>query len=168
MKKLSRNPMRPEHEPGAFVEIWQPSWKCFCCHDSGIVVSHLARIAIEGFDSNRDKLPRCQNKGCEEGSHWDGDSVTHCVDYRLTPAICQELDSIERSNWRRTTELKQQQIREHVAQLSQKKSLRQRDRTPDEQISAIEKHTAVLAGWGLEAQNEEEKEWLASRNEMYD
>jgi hypothetical protein len=150
MKKLSRSPMRPEHEPGTLVEIWQPSWKCFCCHDSGIVVSHLARIAIEGFDFNRDKLPRCQNQGCEEGSHWDGDSVTHCVDYRLTPAICQELDSIERSNWRRTTEFKQKQILEHVAQLSQKKSLRHRERTPEEEMSARQKHAAVVAGWGFE------------------
>lgn len=168
MKKISRNPMRPEHEPGAQLEIWQPTWKCFCCHDSGIVVFHLAKIAIEGFNFNRDKLPRCQNPGCEEGSHWDGDSVTHCVDYRLTPAICQELDSIERSNWRRTTEFKRQQILERIAQLSQNKSIRQGERTPEEETSASQKHAAVLASWGLEAQNDSERKWLASRSEVYE
>ena len=139
---------------------------------SGIVVSHLAAIVIERFDANRDKLPRCQNPGCDVGSHWDRDSVTHCVDYRLTPAICQELDSIEREDWRRTTELKQQQIlekvTEKVAQLSRQKSLRHRVRTLDEEISARDKNAAVVAGWGLEAQNDSEREWLTSRSEMYE
>jgi ABC-type proline/glycine betaine transport system substrate-binding protein len=60
MKKLPRFPMRPEKESEAEVEIWQPNWKCFCCHDSGIVVSHLAAMVIEEFDFKRDKPPRCQ------------------------------------------------------------------------------------------------------------
>lgn len=163
MKKLPRNPMCPKKETGTEVEIWQPSWKCFCCHDSGIVVSHLAAMVIEEFDFKRDKPPRCQNPGCNSGSHWDGDSITQCVDYRLTPAICQELDSIEREDWRRTTELKQKRILEHMAQLSQKMNLRKRERTSEEEMNTRQKHAAVMAGWGLEAQNDAEREWLASR-----
>jgi hypothetical protein len=44
MKKFPREPMRPDKEPGAEVEIWQPRWNCFCCHDSGIVHHHLAAL----------------------------------------------------------------------------------------------------------------------------
>jgi hypothetical protein len=163
MKKLAREPMRPEKESNTEVEIWQPNWKCFCCHDSGIVVSHLAAMVIEEFDFKRDKPPRCQNPGCNSGSHWDGNSITQCVDYRLTPAICQELDSIEREDWRRTTKLKQKRILNSVEKLSQEMSLRKRKRTSEEEINTKQKHDAVLGGWGLEAQNDAEREWLASR-----
>src|SRR4028118_382741 len=104
MKKLPREPMRPKEEPGVDKEVWQPTWKCFCCHDTGIVASHLATTVIEEYDLNRDKLPRCQNPGCTSGSYLDGDSLTRSVDYRLTPAICQELDADERESWRETLE----------------------------------------------------------------
>lgn len=106
MKKIPRARTRYEDEPEFAKEIWQPSWQCFCCHDSGIVQPHLAAIAIDGYDYDQDKLPRCQNPGCRAGSHWDGESVIDSVDYRLNPAICQELDSIEREGWRQTTERK--------------------------------------------------------------
>ena len=56
MKKLPRNPMRPDQESGAEPEIWQPDWNCFCCHDSGLVYDHLAALVIDGYDGNRDKL----------------------------------------------------------------------------------------------------------------
>ncbi|MBD2472386.1 hypothetical protein [Nostoc sp. FACHB-145] len=106
MKKLPRARTRSEDEPEFEKEIWQPSWQCFCCHDSGIVQPHLAAIAIDGYDYNQDKLPRCQNPGCRAGSYWDSESITDSVDYRLNPAICQELDSIEREGWRQTTKRK--------------------------------------------------------------
>jgi hypothetical protein len=79
------------------------------------------------------------------------------IDYRFDAVTCQELDSIERENWRHAVESKRQQILEKVAQLSQKKSLRKRDRSPEEDMSAQQKHVAVLDGWGLEAQSNEER-----------
>jgi predicted Fe-S protein YdhL (DUF1289 family) len=85
------------------------------------------------------------------------------VDYRLTPAICQKLDIIERKDWQHTTELKQQRILKHMAQLSQKMSLRKRERTSEEEMNTKQKHDAVMAGWGVEAQNDAEREWLASK-----
>jgi hypothetical protein len=85
------------------------------------------------------------------------------IDYRFDAVTCQELDSIERENWRHTVESKRQQILEKVAQLSKKKSLRKCERTPDEEMSVQQKHAAVLDGWGVEAQSDEEREWLASR-----
>ena len=152
MKKLPRNPMHPEKESDAEVEIWQPTWKCFCCHDSGIVVSHLAATVIEGFNSNRDKLPRCQNPGCKSGSHWDSDNITHCVDYRLTSGICLQLDAAEREAWRETLLMQRQHLKARLNELKeQEQKLAQkmkmpgvRDRTEDDNREVAIRHEEIL------------------------
>lgn len=163
MKKLTREFIRKEDSPDYEPEIWQPSWRCFCCHDTGEVNSHLARLVIDGYELGKDKIPRCQNPGCTAGRHLDSSTFQGIIDYRFDAVTCQELDSIERNNWRHTVECKRQQILEKVAQLSKKKSLRKCERTPDEEMSVQQKHAAVLDGWGVEAQSDEEREWLASR-----
>ncbi len=163
MKKLAREFIRKEDSPDHEPEIWQPSWRCFCCHDTGQVNPHLARLVIDGYELGKDKIPRCQNPGCTAGQQLDLPTLKGMIDYRFDAVTCQELDSLERKNWRQSAELKQQQILEKIKQLSQKKSLRQRDRTPDEEMSAQQKHAAVLDGWGVEAQSDEERKWLASR-----
>jgi hypothetical protein len=157
MKKLTREFIRKEDSPDYEPEIWQPSWCCFCCHDTGEVNSHLARLVIDGYELGKDKIPRCQNPGCTAGEHLDSSTLKSMIDYRFDAVTCQELDSIERENWRHAVESKRQQILEKVAQLSQKKSLRKRDRSPEEDMSAQQKHVAVLDGWGLEAQSNEER-----------
>lgn len=108
MKKLPRILMRPEEEPSSDKPLWRPTWKCFCCHDTGIVRSHLAVMVIEGYNFNRDKLPRCQNPGCHAGNHLDSSEIGQCVDYRLTAKICQELDATERESWNETLLMKHQ------------------------------------------------------------
>jgi hypothetical protein len=143
MKKIPREPMRPETEPGADPEIWQPDWKCFCCHDSGIVHHYLAKLVIDGYDSNRDKLPRCHNLCCNAGSHYDGYALTDSVDYRLDSETCQELDSIERENWRDYVEQQRQKLKIDLSTIG--KNLRGRDRTSSEEMEARQKHQAVLA-----------------------
>jgi hypothetical protein len=102
--------MRPEKEASADPEIWQPDWKCFCCHDRGIVHNYLAKLVIDGYDANRDKLPRCQNPGCEAGQDYDSAVLTASVDYRLTPEICLELDAIERKNWQDYVQQRRQKV----------------------------------------------------------
>jgi len=119
--------MRPEKEPGAEVEIWQPDWNCFCCHDSGIVHHYLAALVIDGFDSNLDKLPRF---------------LAPSVDYRLTADICQELDAIERENWRDYVQKKRLALKVDLSTIG--KNLRQCQRTSTEERSARQKHQAVL------------------------
>jgi hypothetical protein len=163
MNKLPRSFVRPEDNPNYEPEIWQPSWHCFCCHDTGEVKSHLARLVIDGYEIGKDKIPRCQNPGCTAGNYLDSPIFKGVIDYRFDAAICQELDSIEREDWRRTTKLKRQRILDSVEKLSQKMSLRKHKRTSEEEINTKQKHAAVLAGWGLEAQNDAEREWLASR-----
>jgi len=148
IEKLPRNSMRPEKEPDAEVEIWQPSWKCFCCHDTGIINQHLAALVIDEYDSNRDKFPRCVNPGCKAGDHWDSETLTDCVDYRINAVTCQKLDAIEREGWRQT--VRQKQI--NIQALAQKMNLRKRDaesgslrdhRTPAEEIKAWRRHEEV-------------------------
>jgi len=164
LPQLPRKFIRKEDEPDYQPEIWQPSWNCFCCHDTGKVNSHLAKLVIEGYDPNKDKIPRCQNPGCHAGDNLDS-LGSNVVDYRFTAAICQQLDSIHREDWRQTTQTKAALIQKKIAELAQKKSMRKRDRTPAEEMEAQQRHAAVLDGWGLEAQNDSERKWLASRNE---
>lgn len=166
MKKLPREFIRKEDNPDYEPEIWQPSWRCFCCHDTGEVYPHLARFVIAGYELGKDKIPRCQNPGCTAGGHLDSSTLNGMIDYRFTAVICQELDAIHREDWRQTTQMKAALVAQKVALLARAKSLRERDRTPDEEMSARQKHAAVLAGWGLEAQNDSEREWLASRSEI--
>jgi hypothetical protein len=120
MKKLPRIIMRQENEPGYEEELWQPTWKCFCCHDSGIVIFHLAAMVIEEFNPKLDKLPRCQNHGCSAGSHYDNSPIlSACIDYRLTPEICLELDTVEREAWRETLLMQHQKLKAQLNELKE-------------------------------------------------
>ena len=104
LPEIPPEPIRDEDQPGYQKEIWQPSWRCFCCEDTGIVRSRLAAMVIRGYNSNRDRLPICQAPGCNAGVNWlhlEGN-----IDMRLTAAICQELDRISREDWRQSTQQK--------------------------------------------------------------
>lgn len=104
LPELSREPIRDEDQPGYQKEIWQPSWRCFCCEDTGIVRSRLAGMVIRGYNYDCDRLPICQAPGCKAGVNWlhlEGN-----IDMRLTAAICQELDRISREDWRQSTQQK--------------------------------------------------------------
>lgn len=162
IKKLPRDPMRPEQEPSSEVEIWQPNWKCFCCHDSGIIAPHLASLVIDGYDYNKDKLPRCSQPGCKSGSDYDSDVLRTSVDYRIDSLTCQQLDSIERDVWRKTVQAKAQRIQEATKALAMKKSLRVRDRSPlEEQAIALQHRLVTEEDWELMATTPAQKKWSA-------
>ena len=151
IKKIGRDPIRPDKEPCAEIEIWQPCWKCFCCHDRGIIVAHLAKMAIDGYNPNHDKLPRCVAPGCNSGEQFDSEQLSKSVDYRLDAAICQELDAIERTSWQQTIKDKQKNIQRQrqtqslISQFAQSKNLRPVDRSPEEQTKSERKHQEALA-----------------------
>jgi hypothetical protein len=69
LPQLPSQPIRPELQ-NEDAEIWQPSWKCFCCQDRGIVQSHLVRLVIPDYNHSRDRLPICQSSECKQGSKW--------------------------------------------------------------------------------------------------
>lgn len=144
IEKLPRNPMRGEDEPGYDKEIWQPSWKCFCCHDTGIIYDTLAGLVIDGYNPNQDKKPRCVNPGCKAGSDWDSEALTGSIDYRINAVTCQKLDAIERENWQRTIESQFKQVSRCVKDTAKGMSmLRRRDRTSEEELLAQRKHESA-------------------------
>lgn len=162
IKKLPRAPMRPEKEPGAETEIWQPEWKCFCCHDSGILVPHLAERIIDGYDCSLDKIPLCANPGCKAASKYNSEFWDASVDRRIEPAVCQQLDLLEREAWRKTIQVKAQKIQEAIKAFASQKSLRKRDRSPEEeQLIRKRHHLVTQEDWGLVAATEAEDKWFA-------
>lgn len=153
MKKLPRVPMRPEREPGVEVPIWQPGWNCFCCHDTGIIMPHLASEIIEGYDPKQDKLPLCVKPGCQAASLYDEESLSASIDRRIKSATCQQLDELEREAWRETVKVKMQQIQRANKRLAAQKNLRLRDRTSDEEYFSQERHRLVVEeDWGVKGQ----------------
>ncbi|MGK7933562.1 MAG: hypothetical protein AB4041_19310 [Microcystaceae cyanobacterium] len=141
-KKLSRLPMRPQEEK-ADKELWQPKWRCFGCHDTGLVISRLAALVIEGFDPNSDKLPRCQNLGCDAGEQYDLPNLTHCIDYRLNSEICRQLDQLERDDWRNTLLSWQKEGKVFIDYGSTVKSLRRGKRSKEEDYEAKRRHEDI-------------------------
>lgn len=137
LPKLPRQLVRPEKQPSFDSEIWQPDWKCFCCHDSGIVRPKLAALVIPGYDHAYDLHPVCHR--CNQGSAFDGCSE---YDQRLTRGICEELDRIERDSWTKTIKAQQQHILE-TRVLAAGMSMRKRDRTPSEDLEAARRHEEV-------------------------
>lgn len=135
LPRLPRQPIRPDLESDIDREVWKPEWKCFCCHDSGIVMSKLAELVIPDYDDKRDKPVACYL--CNEGSLLHGNEA---YDQRFTRGICSQLDFNERDDWTRTVIAQQQQFVERQKQLTEKISMRKRSRTPEEEIAAQRLH----------------------------
>lgn len=140
LPNLPRFPMRPEQEEPD-QEIWQPSWKCYCCHDTGKVAPTLAVLVIQGYDDKRDRIPVCQMPGCRAGDQFMGQEFKGSVDMRLTTTVCQQLDAISREDWRNTLKAHQKRFFD----LNCVTSLRERSRSSTEEMMAYQKHQAVLA-----------------------
>lgn len=138
LPKISPLVVRAEDEPGYQKEIWQPTWNCFCCQDTGIVRPHLARLVIDGYDWNIHKLPACRNSKCNAATKFS-DPVAMMTDSRLTATICQQLDQLSREDWKQTTQLKH----ETLQKLADSKSLRTRERTSEEEEIAKERKRVV-------------------------
>ena len=81
-------------------EIWQPSWDCFCCHDTGLVIR--PQLVIEDYHDIEDLPVICQKPGCDAGVHLKGRGL----DERFSGKICATLDAICREDWQRTVERK--------------------------------------------------------------
>jgi hypothetical protein len=160
--------MRPEDEPGYEKETITPTWQCFCCHDSGRVVPHLTRLVIPDYNYDRHKLPRCQNPGCTFGNYWDSEGLVDSVDYRFTSDLCQELDLLERDDWKQFTPDSPLMVIERIIQVVKQKNMRRCDRNSTEDMIAKQRHQQALSGWGIEAQNEKEQEYIADWKKRYE
>ncbi|BAZ19512.1 hypothetical protein NIES4073_03820 (plasmid) [Kalymmatonema gypsitolerans NIES-4073] len=130
---------RVEDEPGYQREIWEPTWNCFCCQDTGIVRPHLASKVIKGYNWNIHKLPVCTRPNCNGFTQLSA-GIAHMLDQRLTATVCQQLDQLERESWEETIKMQF----ERIQQLAQAKSLRTRPRTPEEEEIARFRHQLSL------------------------
>ena len=152
LPQLPRVLMRKEDEPGYEKELWQPTWNCFCCHDFGVVQSHLAAMVIIGFNSKCDQLPRCQNYGCSAGERYDTNTLAGCIDYRFSPEICQKLDAAEREAWLKTLLTQRQhlkalfnELKEQQQKLAQKMKMPgTSERTEDDNREVARRHEEIL------------------------
>ena len=134
LPKLPRQPIRPDKESSVDAEIWYPDWRCFCCHDTGIVRPRLVELVIPDFNYDKDLHPACYR--CDAGSVY-----TNCeaYDQRFNRGICGELDRIERENWTATVKERQQRILE-TKLLAQAMSMRSRDRMSAEEVKVQQRH----------------------------
>ena len=93
--------LRPECEPGYQKESWKPTWKCYCCMDTGLVLDRLSSQVIPGFSSEKHKTLLCNASGCKAGR----DKVSPTLidegnfDTRLSREVCDRLDQMEKESW---------------------------------------------------------------------
>ena len=90
-------PLRDEAQPGYEAIAWKPNWKCFCCHDNGIIPERIVKTVIPNYVSGRHKPVKCNNCNIRLG---DTLYDTNTLDLRFTPEICDRLDRQERQMWR--------------------------------------------------------------------
>ena len=143
-KKLAPVPLRIEEDPNYEPEIWQPSWNCFCCQDTGMVSQHIAQMYIEGYEQGKHKFPVCQNPGCQAGEEFsstDSPAFQNSLDWRLEPRMCQEADLAQRKEWREWAFQRQKNREEIKIDLSNVgTSIAPRERTPEEEYEIRRRH----------------------------
>ena len=141
LPKLERLLKRPELEKQP-KEVWRPTWHCFCCEDTGYVRDVLIKLVIPDYNSDKDRNVACRN--CDRVLIY-AQAIIESLDWRFTPDICAQLDRIYRDNWMQTVE-KQSQLRRQalglVDELSERKSIRLRRRSPQEEMEVRRRHSA--------------------------
>lgn len=145
-KKLKPIPLRPECEPDYDKQVWQPNWYCFCCHDTGFVVERLAAYVIEGYTSGQHKIARCQASKCQ-AEIGETLEASGSLDNRLTREICDYLDYLERSEWAQTLKRKHELRKQAlglVDELAERKSIRLRQRSLEEEMVVRRKHGDII------------------------
>ena len=141
--KLERLLLRPELEEQP-REVWRPTWHCFCCEDTGYVRDVLIKLVIPDYDADKDRNVACRN--CDRVLIYASE-VADSLDWRFTPDICARLDRIYRDDWIQTVE-KQSQLRRQalglVDELSERKSIRLRRRSPTEEMEVRRRHFEAI------------------------
>jgi len=144
LPQFERLPINPKNE-AEDKEIWQPSWKCFCCHDTGRIYPTLVRLVIANYDYDKDKIPICQN--CNAGSNWM--HLQLMIDTRIDFKICRHLDKFERENWKRTTQQQFEIIKKRVSlvtnEIAQAHSLTSANRTPNDDREVVQRKAEIEA-----------------------
>lgn len=123
-------------------EIWQPSWKCFCCQDTGKVQPHLVRLVMPSYDYERDRIPICQL--CSAGDKLYHLTEFGVIDTRFETLLCKKLDYLAREEWQTATReqfaIAKKRIQLSTSVVAQNHSLTRKNRTfNDEREISIRK-----------------------------
>ena len=142
MKNLPKLPplyLQAEVKSGYQKQAWKPTWKCFCCHDSGLVRESLVRQVIDEYDPSNHKQVRCNASSCQSSL---SDNLFDTLDNRFSIALCDKLDLIERQMWAEWSK-EQNQKRLRLIDSNITKNLRLRSRTNYEQLEVERRHQNI-------------------------
>ena len=135
--KLNPAYLRSESEPEYQKIAWRPTWKCFCCQDSGYVRLHLIKTVIDNYDPSTQKLVKCNSSVCiyEFGEKL---LASQTLDNRFPTFICDRFDLEERQTWR---EWSKEQYKLRKVDLDKAtRNLRSVNRSNHDHLEAQRKH----------------------------
>lgn len=81
------------------AEDWKPTWQCYCCHDSGVILDSLVREIIPEYNPLTDKRPLCQ--ACDASNKFFREACESYKshDTRFNRSLCQALAKQEYEEW---------------------------------------------------------------------
>lgn len=136
-------PLRDEAQPGYEKAVWKPNWKCFCCHDNGIIPERIVKTVIPNFVSGRHKPVKCNNCNIQLGRDF---YETNTLDLRFTAEICDRLDQDERDMWREWSSQQHENRKQKLASLENTdctNNLRTRSRFSHEHFEVQRRHLDI-------------------------
>ena len=142
--KLEPIQLRDEVQPGYEAIAWKPTWKCFCCHDTGLVQHLLVKKVIKSYVSGRHKPIECNATNCNIRL---GDTLyeTETLDRRFSADLCDRLDSDERQMWAEWSKEQHQKRKQRLGLIDSNvtHNLRLRSRTNYEQLEVERRHQNI-------------------------
>ena len=134
LPQFPREPIRDRRSMAIDAEFWQPKWKCFCCEDTGFVSPRLVERIIPGYNPDEDRVPICHRCDAADWAVNSPIEMSLTLDWRFDKPLCQQLDQLNRQEWRKTAQQQQlanqpdPQVNEQIHQLSERMNLRSRGR----------------------------------------
>ena len=135
-------PLRDEAQPGYEKAAWKPNWKCFCCHDNGIIPERIVKTVIPNYVTGRHKPVKCNNCNIRLA---DTLYDTNTLDLRFPQALCVRFAHQEKIMWQQWCIERHEYRKLKIA--SATKNLRTRERTTSEQLDAERRHQDMTTGF---------------------
>ncbi len=142
--KLEPIQLREEAQPGYEAIAWKPTWKCFCCHDTGLIQELLIKKVIPRYVSGRHKPVECNATHCDIKLGRDL-YKTETLDRRLSAELCDRLDRDERKMWAEWSMEQHEKRKKRIRLIDSNvtHNLRLRSRTNYEQWEVERRHQNI-------------------------
>ena len=142
--KLEPIQLRDEAQPGYEPNAWKPTWKCFCCHDTGLVQELLIKKIIPRYVSGRHKPVECNATHCDIQLGRDL-YKTETLDRRFSADLCDRLDRDERQMWAEWSKEQHEKRKQRLGLIDSNvtRILRRRSRTNSEQLEVERRHQNI-------------------------